>query len=94
MTRLHFEAPIGQRILRSRFMWITTFGGDEPLWWDGKQWTTSPTSGYSNCATCHSYKAFLRHLKKHKESLKGYEVVLVHRYIGFNIVAVEDTDEV
>lgn len=93
MINFEFEAPLGHRILKSHFMWITTFkkNVDLPsLWWDGKQWTATPTSGYSNCASCHSYKAFQRHMKKHQESLKGYEVVLVSRYIGYNILAVED----
>ena len=81
---------MGLRILRSRFMWITTFpreSGTPYLWWDGEKWTATPTKGYGNCTSCRSYKAFLRHLNRHYEELKGYEVVLVHRYIGFNITA-------
>lgn len=90
---LLFEAPWRQRILRNRFIGITTFSireeGDKyhPLWWDGKCWSENPNGAASSHAPCRSYRAFRRHLKKHQESLKGYEVVLVNRYIGHNITA-------
>jgi hypothetical protein len=90
MIEIEFEAPRGSRILRSRFSGITTFHSDPTapfLWWDGKQWVDQPVSGSSNFSGCNSYKAFLRHLKKHQEKLKTYEVVLVSRYIGYNVTA-------
>lgn len=91
-TSLFFEAPLGQRILRSRFTGITTFsieaeGKYHSLWWDGERWSENAPSAASSHAPCRSYKAFLRHLDRHYEELKGYEVVLVHRYIGFNVTA-------
>lgn len=90
LSEIHFEAPMGLRILRSRFTGITTYTremGAPFLWWDGKRWVDRAVSGSSNFAPCRSYKAFLRHLDRHYEELKGYEVVLVHRYIGFNVTA-------
>ena len=92
LSELHFEAPMGQRILRSRFMGIATFcAEDEPsLWWDGERWVhyNAPhEKPLTSRAPCRSYKAFLRHLKKHQEELRGYEVVLVSRYVGYSITA-------
>ena len=94
MTELHFEAPVGLRILRSRFMGITAWktNEDQPsLWWSSSERKWLPhgavTTPASTHAPCGSYKAFLRHLKKHQDQLKGYEVMLVSRYIGFNVTA-------
>lgn len=92
MTRVEFEAPVGLRILRSRFSGITTYtlNPEAPyLWWDfdNKRWVDRAVPGSSSHAPCRSYKAFLRHIKKHHEMLKGYEVVLFSRYVGYNISA-------
>jgi hypothetical protein len=92
---LGFEAPLGQRILNSRFIGITTFTRDKdqpPLWWCYKtrRWVTSivdATDGASTFAPCRSYKAFERHLKKHVAELEGYEVILVSRFDGYNVNA-------
>jgi ubiquinone/menaquinone biosynthesis C-methylase UbiE len=88
-----FEAPLGQRILRNRFTGITVFGeSSQPfLWWchATRKWVTSNTpmpQGGSTHADCKSYRAFLRHLRKHPE-LKGYEVYLVSRFRDNNIIA-------
>ncbi len=91
-TTIHFEAPVGQRILRNRFMGVTTFSLESEdkyhsLWWDGKQWSEEAPCNASSHAPVRSYKAFLRHLKKHQEQLRGYEVILVSRYKGYNITA-------
>ena len=93
---MEFEAPLGQRIMNSGFgIGITTLvqGSDQPpLWWcyETRRWVTSTLdvkgSG-STHAPCRSYKAFRRHLKKHVAELEGYEVVLVHRFEGYNIKA-------
>ncbi len=91
--KITFEAEHGCRILRNRWMGITTYRKDDQpsLWWcyRTKKWVTSnekmPDGGTSH-APCKSYKAFLRHLRKHPE-LKGYEVTFVSRYIGYNITA-------
>lgn len=91
MTDWHitFEAPVGTRILRGPFFGITTFGGEQSLWWDGKRWSTEPKGPCWTHANCGSYKAFLRHLKKHSKELHGYEVVLVSRFVGHDITAKE-----
>jgi hypothetical protein len=87
-----FEAPKGARVLRHWFMGITTFSidGNPSLWWcrKTKKWVTGEflTDGGSSHVDCRSYRAFLRHLRKHPE-LKGYEVVLVSRFRDHNIVA-------
>lgn len=89
-----FEAPSRQRILRGPFMGITVFSNndDQPfLWWcyATRKWVTSKTPtplGISTHADCNSYRAFLRHIRKHPE-LKGYEVILVSRFRDNNIIA-------
>ncbi len=88
-----FEAPIGQRIFRSWFMGITVFCNDDQpsLWWcyATHKWlpiTTPMPLGASSHAECNSYRAFLRHLRKHPE-LKGYEVILVSRFHDNDIIA-------
>lgn len=90
-----FEAPYGQRILKSQFRGITTWrkDSDKPiLWWDHdkREWTTDLT-GRGLCSThapCRSYNAFLRHIKKHKHMLQGYEIELVNRFIGYCVKVV------
>jgi hypothetical protein len=88
-----FEARRGQRILRRWFMGITIFSNDDQpsLWWCNatRKWvpiTTPMPLGGSTHAKCKSYRAFLRHLRKHPE-LKGYEVILVSRFHDHNIIA-------
>lgn len=94
--KIEFEAPLGQRILRRRSIGITTFPINKQsrsLWWnyEKRQWSENTGGGgYSSHCDCDSYKAFLRHLKKHKEQLKGYEVILVSRFWGHNITAFVD----
>ena len=89
-----FEAPVGQRVLKNGFMGISLyskFSKNLPtLWWcfDKKKWVESGTimpKGGSSHAPCNSYKSFIRHLRKHPE-LSGYEVVLVSKFIGHNIL--------
>lgn len=82
-----FEAPRGQRLLRRYFMGITTFDG---LWWcfETKRWVDDvrkASGSASSHAPCKSYRAFLRHIRKHPE-LKGREVILVSRFIGNDII--------
>lgn len=87
--QITFEAPYGQRILKSQFRGITTWRKDDQpiLWWDHdkREWTTD-LEGRGICSThapCRSYKAFLRHIKKHAHMLQGYDVELMNRYIGY-----------
>jgi hypothetical protein len=92
---LGFEAPMGQRIMNSRFMGVTawTLSNEQPpLWWCYKtrKWVTSTLDlpeGGSTHAPCRSFKAFERHLKKHVAELEGYEVILVSRFEGYKITA-------
>ncbi len=88
-----FEAPPRKRVLRGWFMGITVFHNDDQpsLWWchATHKWvpiTTPMPDGGSTHADCKSYRAFLRHLRKHPE-LKGYEVILVSRFRAHNIIA-------
>jgi hypothetical protein len=80
---ISFQAPLGQRALRRHIMGIASYG----LWWcyETKQWVKQPKGSASTHAPCKSYKAFLRHIRKHPE-LKGHEVVLVSRFRGNDII--------
>lgn len=62
-----FDKPAGQRVLRKHFYGIQT---KDRLWWSDrrKKWVKNldGDSG-TNIVTCRSYKAFLRHIRKHPE---------------------------
>lgn len=84
----------GQRILSSRFLWITHFDHTVDMWWaeDLRKWTSTEeiedtNSWASNGCLCHSFKAFKRHLRKHPELRQLDEVILVSRYRGYDISA-------
>ena len=84
---IEFQAPLGSRFLRRYIMGITTFDG---LWWchETKRWVDDVRKApgvASTHAPCRSYKAFLRHLRKHPE-LKGHEVILVSRLVDNDII--------
>jgi hypothetical protein len=76
-----FEAPAGTRILRGRFLGITTF---DNLWWcySQRKWVEDTRGSGSSHAPCRSYKAFLRHIRKHPELTSA---TLVSRFEGHNI---------
>lgn len=80
-----WEAPKGDRINRY-FIWIKTWG--ENCWIKGYpgNWNNSAEGGSSDCHVCNTFKSFVRHLRKHPE-LRGQEVILVNRYIGYNVTA-------
>ena len=85
-----FEAPVGTRILSSRFIGITTFHLE--YWWSyqHKKWMPLGQHGDEGATStfhCNSFKAFKRHLKYHHELIYAREVVLVSRFIGHNITA-------
>ena len=87
----YFEAPIGTRILRSRFYGITNF--EENLWWsyEHKKWLPLEecgTKGISSTLHCRSFKAFKSHLRRHPELQTAKTVVLVSRFVGHNITAI------
>lgn len=89
-----FEAPHGYTIKSSRFMWITHFDASIDLWWSDKlqKWASltelqDNNSDATNGASCRSFKAFKRHLRKHPELKQVEEVVLVSRFVGYNITA-------
>lgn len=76
-----FDAPAGTRVLRSRFFGITNFDG---LWWSYRQrkWVEDLVGAGSSHAPCGSYKAFLRHIRKHPELTSA---TLVSRFVGHDI---------
>ena len=76
-----------------RYCWgicVYSNGQQESLWWSKKsrKWIIleSMDGAMSTHAPCFSYRAFLRHLRKHPE-LKGYEVCLVGRYVDSSFLA-------
>ena len=93
--KMVFDQPPGKRILRSRFFAITHFSGKKDLWYSEEldMWATSDyfrdlNVSYSNCASCRSFKAFKRHLRKHQELQFLDEVILVSKFVGYDIRAV------
>ena len=90
MWHFEFDAPIGTRILSSRFFGITQFANAD-LWWSHsyKKWLTLKQCNGNCGSTRHtrSFKAFKRHLRKHPELQACGEVVLVSRFVGHNIRA-------
>lgn len=87
--RITFEAPNGHRILRHGFWGITTHateGASTDLWWsyEKKAWVDGVHPHCSSHAPCKSFKAFLKHIRKHPE-LRGRRVIFVSRYVGHNI---------
>ena len=90
MWHFEFDAPVGTRILSSRFFGVTQFA-DADLWWSHtyKKWLPL-LECKGNCSShrsVSSFKAFKRHLRKHPELQECKEVVLVSRYVGYNIRA-------
>lgn len=90
MWHVEFDAPVGTRILSSRFFGITQFS-DADLWWSYtyKKWLSSEKCN-GNCSShkrVGSFKAFRRHLRKHPELQACDEVVLVSKFVGHNIRA-------
>ena len=90
MWHFEFEAPVGTRILSSRFFGITHFSLQD-LWWSytyNKWLPLSECNGNcSNTNHIRSFKAFKRHLRKHPELRSCGEVVLQSRYVGHSIKA-------
>ena len=80
---IEFEAPAGTRILGRQFLGIQT--KDDLLWcYEQRKWV-----GYgelkgrgTNTAPCRSYKAFLRHIRKHPNLTQA---TLYSRYVGHAI---------
>lgn len=73
---------------------------DEVMWWDmdNRRWIRSAEFPWgrgnsardftsTTMAPCRSYKAFLRHLRRHAGKVRGRDVRLVSRYMGCDIVA-------
>lgn len=82
-----FDAPVGARVLSYGFIGATCLDDGEFLWWDGKEWTTTPSVDreISTHNDIRSFKAFKRHVRQHGHSLKGRTITLVSRYIGHDI---------
>lgn len=91
MWQFTFEAPVGTRVLK-RCFGVTTYGKSD-VWFCDELDKWLPISevpedyGASSNATCRSFKAFKRHLRKHPELKTVDEVVLTSRFIGHNITA-------
>ena len=92
--KFYFSAPPKCNTLSFSFSDITVFSDEKfeniniPMW-DGKtkMWVTDGSWTSSHSHTVKSFKAFKRHLRKHKElEIEGIEVVLCNKY-GFNIIA-------
>lgn len=90
---LVYDQPLGRRLHKVGFWWVTTTKGD--LWWNGILGVWEPLGihkehSHSTHAPCKSLKAFKRMLKKHPH-LVECEPVLVNRYsdlktgVGYNI---------
>lgn len=103
--KITFEAPVGTRVLRGRTCGITHFPRNKEelrdLWWiyDYRKWgpigeVRKLDTSASTHAPCRSYKAFLRHLRRHTEALKNSEVILVSRFVGHDIKAIWEDDNV
>lgn len=85
--KITFQAPLGQRYLRRWIIGITSFDG---IWWcyETKRWIADLKDAPGDASThapCKSYKAFLRHIRKHPE-LKGHEIILVSRIRDNDII--------
>ena len=92
MWQFEFEAPVKTRILRNHFFGIQHYGKADKWFAEvQKKWLPfvdiDLTEGSSNTATCSSFKAFKRHLRKHPELQECGEVVLQSRFMGHNIIA-------
>jgi hypothetical protein len=87
MHDIVFQAPRGDRILRNRFLGVQVEHGD--LWWSDQRraWGEWRGEACSNTAHIRSYKAFRRHLRDHADTLAGKRVMLISRFIGYDIIA-------
>lgn len=87
-----FDAPVNSRIFSRGFIGVTHFATAH-LWWNPyrRVWET-PESMLGNevctsTAQCNSFKAFKRHLRKHPKLKELDEVILISRFIGYDIRA-------
>lgn len=88
MWQFEFDAPVGTRILGSRFTGITHFSFNKGWFsYADNKWVDTCAGPASSHAVCKSFKAFKRHLRKHPELKDVGEVILVSRFIGYNITA-------
>ena len=96
MWKFEFEQPAGARILSGRFFGVCHWNPsnrDIDLWWGESERRWAPFDELHNMDVCcthapvHSFKAFKRHLRKHPELKLVEEVVLVSRFVGYNIKA-------
>lgn len=96
-----YEAEANTRILKG---WSVTgtFTFDKRISWftnDTKKWVSldgDTSGGASSHAKCNSFRAFKRHLRKHKElQLDGLVMIMGNRYPGHAVFAlwVNDGDE-
>ena len=92
--KFYFSASSKCNTLCFSFSDITVFNDETfeniiiPMWnRNTKKWVTDSSWTSSHSHTVKSFKAFKRHLRKHKElEIEGIEVVLCNK-CGFNIIA-------
>lgn len=97
MWKFEFEQPPGARILSGRFFGVCHYGHAQEdfvdLWWfdEARRWAPIDELNHKYTASSHapvrSFKAFKRHLRKHPELKQVEEVVLVSKFVGYNITA-------
>lgn len=84
---MRFEAQKRTRLHRY-FLWYTI----DDNWYipEIKKWMPfkdAQATGldFSTCCYCKTLRAFQRHCRKHNLKKKNAEVILVNRYVGFNV---------
>lgn len=90
-----FEAPLRTRMHYDYCgIWVGRNQEGETRWWlnRDKAWVADyrdddrwKTGGASNKAPCRTLRAFRSHLRRHRDELKGLEVVLCSRFVGHNV---------
>jgi hypothetical protein len=89
-----FEAPKRTRLSRY-YCGITIM--NRSLWWvpSLRKWMEHPPKNhdYSNFCDCRTTKAFMRHLRKHKNELKDCKIVLVNRFVGHDVTAFVEPED-
>ena len=90
MWNFEFQAPYGDQC--KKLGWMITTRNTENCWWshDEQIWKDNCSGGDHGTHThCTTFKAFKRHLRKHKElHIEGAEVILVSHYKDYDIKAV------
>lgn len=87
-----FEAPVGERLMK-RFHSVTTFDPLASIWWCRSEdlWVRHGEhhgrSISSHSRRVHSFKSFLRHLKRHPILSEADKVILDSQFLGYSVCA-------